>query len=148
MLGLPSIDGRFRVTAGGGEVGPALQRRSTSPQPAAPSAPSLCRSITVPTSKANRLRSLAPPLIQGSSTLQAVILPANKDKNSGCRRKIQADRTPCQLLLFAAQSRKFLADSTKFLFGIGNFFHNDYPLQIVQIYTPWVNLRTVVESDV
>ncbi|KAF2914046.1 hypothetical protein DAI22_10g133100 [Oryza sativa Japonica Group] len=118
MLGLPSIDGRFRVTAGGGEVGPALQRRSTSPQPAAPSAPSLCRSITVPTSKANRLRSLAPPLIQGSSTLQAVILPANKDKNSGCRRKIQADRTPCQLLLFAAQSRKFLADSTKFLFGI------------------------------
>uniref|UniRef100_A0A0E0BBR4 Uncharacterized protein n=1 Tax=Oryza glumipatula TaxID=40148 RepID=A0A0E0BBR4_9ORYZ len=56
MLGLPSIDGRFRVTAGGGEVGPALQRRSTSPQPTAPSAPSLCRSITVSTSKANRLR--------------------------------------------------------------------------------------------
>jgi hypothetical protein len=71
-----------------------------------------------------------------------------EDENSDCRRKIQADRTPCQLLLFAAQSTKFLADSTKFLFGIGNFFHNDYPLQIVQMYTSWVNLRTVVESDV
>ncbi|EEC67175.1 hypothetical protein OsI_34043 [Oryza sativa Indica Group] len=31
--GLPSIDGGLRVTAGGGEVGPALQPRSTPPQP-------------------------------------------------------------------------------------------------------------------
>uniref|UniRef100_A0A0E0G4J3 Uncharacterized protein n=1 Tax=Oryza nivara TaxID=4536 RepID=A0A0E0G4J3_ORYNI len=112
MSGLPSIDGRLRVTARGGEVGPALHRRSTPPQPTAPSASSLRRSITVPTSKANQLR------VPRAATDPGLLNPASR-RSYLRTRKIQADRIPCQLLLFAAQSRKFLADSTKFLFGIG-----------------------------